>query len=702
MTSSDLRRFGFVFSIPCFAVMSSLFAADSVPLRTGPHRDVTITPLPEGVSEISASGPVPHFWTAPVDAAFDPDKHTVISFEYFSPSGMESVHLRYRQSDGSMTYAGESAMPVAETWQPFAIDFSDVKPPAPKGDPQFRFHLAFAYKPGSSLRIRNFAVRGPNAAELAAKAGREEVRRQREADAAAILSHLRAGHPARIDRVTVGAETVRVAGHAADGASLREIAIHEPAHRGAGLAPAKEGVAGNFSIDLPRFVEGRDRALSRWRLDDVEGNTLSPARWFDTTDPGVAADLPKLSAPHQKGLGGIPPVPQPDHVLFELGIRHATINLVLSPMISETPRPGFTPFMVDGREWFANDPFLKGLETTVRHLNAKEVLVSGILLVPNHAGKPMTHPEAEPRGIYSMPDLTDAEGSAHYRAVIHLLAERFTRPDCRIINWILHNEIDQAGVWTNMGDQPLARYLESYLRSMRIVHQTMRLRDPHARTFISLTHHWTKPSIGSGAYTVRPLLDLFAEMASAGGDFEWGVAYHPYPQDLRNPDTWNDKDVTDDFETPYITPKNLGVLPAYLAQPRFLYLGKTPRAILFSEQGFNTPTLSGEDQRRQVAGLIYTFRKLPSLPTVEAWHLHRYQDMPDGEGGLRLGILDEHGTRKLGWHAYAAIGTEREGEFAKIADEVMAAPRESPDRVVKMLKERGASFVLGGILSEIP
>ena len=98
-------------------------AADSVPLRTGPHRGVTITPQADGVTEIATSGTGPHFWTAPVEAAFDPAKHTVIAFEYFSPSGMESVHLRYRQSDGSMTYAGESSLPVAETWQSFAIDF---------------------------------------------------------------------------------------------------------------------------------------------------------------------------------------------------------------------------------------------------------------------------------------------------------------------------------------------------------------------------------------------------------------------------------------------------------------------------------------------------------------------------------------------------------------------------------------------------
>ena len=224
-----------------------------------------------------------------------------------------------------------------------------------------------------------------------------------------------------------------------------------------------------------------------------------------------------------------------------------------------------------------------------------------------------------------------------------------------------------------MGNQPLARYLETYMRSARLVYHTMRLRDPFSRVFVSLTHHWNVTSSSTGTYQVRELVDLFTEMSSAEGDFEWGVAYHPYPQDLRNPDTWNDPGVTGNFDTPYITPKNLEVLPAYLAQKRFLYHGEKERAILFSEQGFNTPTLSEEDQRRQVAGLVYTFRKLKTMPTVEAWHLHRYQDMPDGEGGLRLGIIDEHGNRKLGWGAYAAIGTEKEAPFAVMADELMMA-----------------------------
>jgi len=670
---------GTVSAYPAFLALWSigicLSAADSVPLKTGPHRDVTIKPVGEGVSEIAVSGGSPHFWTAPVPLEFDPDKHTVVAFEYFSPSGVESISVRYRQSDGSMTLGGSGTLPLAETWQPFSIDFSKGEPAPPKGDAAMRFHFAMNYNPNASLRIRNFEVRAPNADEIAAAADKEARMARRQADADAYLAYLRTEHPNAITGVSVGSDTIVIKGRASVAGVLREVLPHITSHGKSGAGTPAEVAPEDFEISLPRFTgEGKkDRALSRWRLEEKSGRILSHARWPYQVEAGITTDLPKLSAPHQKGLGGIPAIVNGDHEIFELGIRHATVNFIVSSLISASPRPGFEPFQHEGRQWFFNAGYLRQTETTVQQLCAKDIIVSCILLVGNGAGHPMTHPEAERRGIYSIPNLAQAEGATHYRAAIHLLGDRFTRPATRVSNWIIHNEIDQAGVWTNMGDQPLARYLETYMRSARLVHHTMRLRDPHARVFVSLTHHWNKQSSGMGTYRVRDMVDLFAEMSRAEGDFEWGLAYHPYPRDLRNPDTWNDTEVTADFDTPYITPKNLEVLPAYLAQEPFLFEGKKQRAILFSEQGFNTPTLSEEDQRRQVAGLIYTFRKLKALPTVEAYHLHRYQDMPDREGGLRLGIIDEHGNRKLGWDAYTAIGTEGELPFAAMADEVMMA-----------------------------
>ena len=194
-----------------------------------------------------------------------------------------------------------------------------------------------------------------------------------------------------------------------------------------------------------------------------------------------------------------------------------------------------------------------------------------------------------------MPNLMNDVSAHHYRAMMQFLTERYSEPNLRIANWVMHNEVDQAVTWTNMGDQSLARHLESYHRSSRIVYHTAWIHDPHPRIFIWLTHHWAKQSSGHGTFMVRELVDLWSEIAEAEGKFGWGVAYHHYPHNLCNMDTWDDPDVTLEIDTLYITPKNIEVLPKFLGPDR---------PILLSEQGFNTPTLSLADQKRQSDALI--------------------------------------------------------------------------------------------------
>ncbi|MEY3032969.1 MAG: hypothetical protein RLZZ622_1444, partial [Planctomycetota bacterium] len=413
-----------------------------------------------------------------------------------------------------------------------------------------------------------------------------------------------------------------------------------------------------------------------------DGSWGSAARWPTAWGPAIGRTLTKQTAPHRKGLGGIPALRSPDHEIFDLGIRHATLNVVLTGLIHDQARPGWQAFEHGGRTWFINEKLLNRYDETLRQLAANNVIVSAILLIGNQRDEtgrpqsPLVHPDAESSGVYAMPNLTAKTPARCYAAVLHLLADRWTRADGsygRVANWIMHNEVDQAATWTNMGPQPLPRYAESYHRSARIMHHTARLFDRHARAFISLTHHWTKAPQKPGVYEVRRLLDRFAAFARAEGDFEWGVAYHPYPQNLRNPNTWADTLPTNDFNTPLITLKNIAVLPQYLAQPRLQFQGK-PRAILLSEQGFNTPTLAEADQKRQVAGLLYAFDQIESLPTIEAFHLHRYRDMPEAEGGLRLGIVDETGKHKLGWDAYRAIGSPTEQAFRPIANALIGQP----------------------------
>jgi hypothetical protein len=667
-------------------LLTHVCLADEVALQYGPHKDLKIKPQPAGVLDITLSEGHPHFWTGLVPKTYDPAKHSVFSLEYFSPAGLDSVTLRYRQADGGMAVAETITVPLAETWQPLVFDLSQVEVKPAHQHPEMRFHLALNGKAGTQLQIRQMKVREASAEEKAISATREKTQSDRETEAAAISADLHASYAAHIETVHVGLNEIAIIGKApAKMKPLRLIGLppETPSFKANAKTVAAEvqpDEGGSFRVNLPRLAAGslRDRAVWRWRLADEDGRWVSAASWPTAYGPAVGRKLAKQTAPHQKGIG-VPPITNPDHELFTLGLRHATLNVPLHALFRESAAPGWSAFDFEGARYFVNDRQIQQMDQTLRLMLKNDIIVSAILLIGNgrHGdGSPhnrMTHPEALAQGIYSIPNLTAEAPVQFYQAALHHLAERWSRADGengRVTNWIMHNEVDQAATWTNMGAQPLARYLETYMRSARLMHHRARLFDPHARVFMSLTHHWAKKSSGSGTYIVREMIETFAEMSRAEGDFEWGLAYHPYPRDLRNPDAWKDEGLTDDFDTPHITPKNIAVLPRFMDQARFHFQGK-PRGILLSEQGFNTPTLSLEDQRRQVAGLIYMFRQIRPLKAIEAFHLHRYHDMPVQEGGLRLGIITETGAHKLGWDVYKAIGTDQEAEFGKIADEVI-------------------------------
>ena len=190
----------------------------------------------------------------------------------------------------------------------------------------------------------------------------------------------------------------------------------------------------------------------------------------------AGAALPAITSRGRKGIGGVPAIRDGNHPLFELGLDHATVNFVLSSLLSREKGRGATPWTFEGRTYYVNQGFLAGKDATIRRLREKDIVVTCILLVSNNRHSELRHPEAEPRGIYAMPDLATPAGAHHYRAAVAFLTERYSQPGRRISNWVIHNEVDQHGTWTNMGEQPLARYLETYARSARIVYHSARIR----------------------------------------------------------------------------------------------------------------------------------------------------------------------------------------------------------------------------------
>ena len=330
-----------------------------------------------------------------------------------------------------------------------------------------------------------------------------------------------------------------------------------------------------------------------------------------------------------------------------LGIRHAALNVNISHLVAVTNAPGTIPWTVDGNAVYLKPGSLAGLDSQVKSLSERGVVISLILLAyePGEAAlkNVLLHPDYSARAPNHLGAFNTAtpEGTRTLRACLELIAERYTRPGYphgRAANFIVGNEVNSHWFWYNLGRAPMEKLANEYLKAVRICHESVRKYSTTGRVYLSLEHHWNIRYPGGDAeqaFPARPFLDYFARRAREGGDFDWHIAFHPYPENLFEPRSWNDKSATLTNTTPRITFKNLEVLPAYLRRPEMLYNGK-PRRIILSEQGLHTP--NGPDgEKLQAAGYAYAWYRANNIPEIDSFILHRHVDHAD-EGGLRLGL----------------------------------------------------------------
>jgi hypothetical protein len=230
----------------------------------------------------------------------------------------------------------------------------------------------------------------------------------------------------------------------------------------------------------------------------------------------------------------------------------------------------------------------------------------------------------------------------------------------------MHNEIDAAMTWTNMGDkQEQLFFMDTYIKSMRLVYNILRQYDQHAWVLASFTHCWTRVDED---YQVVSQLGNLLDFTAAEGDFRWGLAMHPYPKNLTRPAFWvDDRELTASMDVSYVTFYNLEVYDKWIRQKDHFYKGDEKRLLILSENGTSTPTYEESDQQLQAAGACWVWKKVKALDGIDAIQWHSWVDN-EIEFGLRLGFR-KYGTdpddpygKKKSWYVWQAAGTDKEDE----------------------------------------
>ncbi len=366
-----------------------------------------------------------------------------------------------------------------------------------------------------------------------------------------------------------------------------------------------------------------------------------------------------------------------------LGVKHAGLNFNLSQLID--PKAGTNSFTwnADGRTYHFKHGYVESMDKRIKTLSDRGVVVSLIVLTyfsgDTNVNRIMIHPQCAtnaPNRLGNFNTVTD-EGRRWFQAAIEFCAARWSAADAahgRVAGYIMGNEVNSHWWWANMGKVTMTEFADDYLRTVRLAHVAVRKHSEWARVYLSLEHHWNMrydKSSERTSFPGREFVDYFAKQARAGGDFDWHIAFHPYPENLFEPRFWRDKTATTNvLTTPRITFKNIELLPAYLRRPELLYQGQ-PRRIILSEQGFHTPK-GTNGEIIQAAAYAYAYKKIEALDGIDSFILHRHVDHKD-EGGLLLGLrgltpnATESRPKKKSWEVFRAADTpewEKTFEFA--------------------------------------
>lgn len=641
----------------------------------------------------------PYVFLLPLDMDV-PAENKAFAFEYKAENAIDKTQVFFADEKGNVDIVNSAfgnTAPASDEWTPYSIRLTSQLEASGWGKEgeTMRLDLGESIVKGSRICIRNIMMRALNSEEQAEEDAENAAALEKEVYEQKIKDYLDTEWQSSVTSVSVLPDQVKISGTVSgDGRFfLAEIPLFEDIFS-MDRVPEEyrhEITGASFEVTLPRNTvygadgesagAGYDRLLSKWavyRAGQDKDEPVSSARYATDAIADKGPGLPRIDlSGNKKGLGGIVNNALLESDIAELGLRSATVNIIPTMFINTVQTGSYTtPYTYEGTTYYIDEAYLEAnIDNPVRVAAKYGVSVAGIILMQLN-GTAMSDLIKHPGytdGVYTMPDMTSPEAVNAYAATMEYLASRYSPADMRISHWIAHNEIDGGAHWTNMGSDVLvATYMDTYLKSMRLIYNIARQYDSNSQVFVSLAHGWTEPA-GGGWYRVVDVLDLLNGFSRAEGDFYWAPAYHSYGSALASPVVWEDDNALFSMDTPYVTMKNLEVLDKWVKTPENLYKGSVMRKVWLSEAGVGSGVPDDvkdgvypeEKLALQAAGFAYCWIKINGLDGIEALQWHNWID--NASEGALLGLRkysDTHASEpKPVWTTYLKAGTSEESAY---------------------------------------
>ena len=315
---------------------------------------------------------------------------------------------------------------------------------------------------------------------------------------------------------------------------------------------------------------------------------------------------------------------------LNLGVKHTTVNIPYHQLVG-----GNLKYKYNGKTYNFNGDLIKDYDKMISAFSAKGIVVTAILL----NGWNDSYPELHEAGLakrkeafYYGFNVSTEQGYETTRALLSFMAERYSGAHDdygRVSNWIVGNEINNNLNWNYTGPMDIDSYTKLYSKVFRVAYTAIKSQSRNARVFFSTDYEWKRAN-SNLMYGAKDFIDRFNADIRDEGNIEWGLAYHPYPHPMTEPEFWDDDQtgaVNNTEDSPVVNFKNLNVLTDYFQKDIMRDAGGNVRHIILSEEGFTSKSATrGDVYDIQAAAFAYAYYLVDNNPYIDAFILNRQVD----------------------------------------------------------------------------
>ena len=400
---------------------------------------------------------------------------------------------------------------------------------------------------------------------------------------------------------------------------------------------------------------------------------------------------------------------------LEMGASNTVINMDLCTLIitnedengnpvDNSRRSDVIEFESNGETFYFNADYVALQDRLISQYSRNGINVTLILIAwaktwTDDYPDPLMYLDKASDNRQTMAFNTSTErGRAYWTAAMEFMASRYSVSANRgLVNkYVIGNEIDYTYDWYLL--EPLKvngkynrtefnTFMEEYARTFRLANMAVKKSNSEAKVLISFTHNWAVNCYDSYncngeqiryvSYAPKKILDWMNVYEKGRGDYDWGLAVHPYPvgTDASKP-TYSEPNlkgtlgqadpITGRLTSPWITASNLELYQLYLEQPEARYNGET-RSVSITEAcicSLNEKTYDPEVYKRstyeQAASVAQYYYRAACIDVIE--DIAYFQ--PHDQSTYKLGLMTQRGVIKPVYSVWKYVDTNKTFNYA--------------------------------------